>query len=73
MVIVLAPLRKHGPDRSYTEDRTLSKRNPYDIAALSQFPDEEEGIFPFACTFKVRQVEEAKGLTTISLHSVDCY
>ena len=26
MVIVLAPLRKHGPDRNYTEDRTLSVR-----------------------------------------------
>jgi putative transposase len=25
IVIVLAPLRKHGPKRSYTEDRTLSK------------------------------------------------
>ncbi|WP_412049201.1 hypothetical protein ACK6D9_15670 [Hoeflea sp. Naph1] len=24
IVIVLAPLRKHGPKRSYTEDRTLS-------------------------------------------------
>ncbi|WP_417426617.1 hypothetical protein, partial [Hoeflea sp.] len=24
IVIVLAPLKKHGPKRSYTEDRTLS-------------------------------------------------
>jgi len=24
IVIVLAPCRKHGPNRSYTEDRTLS-------------------------------------------------
>jgi hypothetical protein len=27
MVIVLAPLRKHGPNPSYTEDRTLSFDN----------------------------------------------
>src|SRR5690606_37303995 len=26
IVTVLAPLRKHGPKRSYTEDRTLSLR-----------------------------------------------
>lgn len=49
------------------------KRNSYDIAALSEFPDEEEGIFPFACTFRVHKMEEAQGMTTISLHSVDCY
>jgi len=28
IVIVLAPLRKHGPNPSYTEDRTLSLAAP---------------------------------------------
>ncbi|MFG6532047.1 MULTISPECIES: sensor histidine kinase [unclassified Sulfitobacter] len=36
MVIVLAPLRKHGPDCNYTEDRTLSANPPVYVNADAQ-------------------------------------
>jgi len=38
-VIVLAPLRKHGPKRSYTEDRTLSKQFRRNYSDPTRGPD----------------------------------
>ncbi|WP_411976390.1 ATP-binding domain-containing protein [Sulfitobacter faviae] len=63
MVIVLAPLRKHGPDRNYTEDRTLSwiateverfigaGLNPEDILIISLDDRHAKGYFRKITTF----------------------
>ncbi|MET4128880.1 hypothetical protein, partial [Roseovarius sp. MBR-6] len=40
IVIVLTPLKKHGPKRSYTEDRTLSP-----LPARPQNPPKSAGFF----------------------------
>lgn len=47
------------------------KRNAYDIAAYSIFPDEREVLFPVACTFRVKSIERAGRSTHIRIETVD--
>lgn len=50
------------------------KRSPYRIADFSAYPDEQEVVFPIACTYRVLAVErETPTRTKISLESVDFY
>lgn len=50
------------------------KRNPYDIAAFSTFPDEREVVFPIACTYRVLNIEKTAGSKMqIRLETVDFY
>ncbi|MEW2914940.1 ADP-ribosyltransferase [Leisingera sp. JC11] len=49
------------------------KRNPYDVSALSAYPEEEEAVFPIACTFRVQKISRTSELTEIRVRSIDHY
>ena len=49
------------------------KRNAYDIAAYSIFPDEREVLFPVACTFRVKSIERWDRRAHICIETVDQY
>ncbi len=49
------------------------KRNPYDISGLSDFPDEEEVVFPTSCTYRVTDATERNGIVHIAIQTVDQY
>lgn len=48
-----------------------NKRYPRSIAHLSFFPYEEEVIYPIACAYRIKSVENSSNITTISLSTVD--
>ena len=47
------------------------KRFPRDISRLSEFPDEEEVLYPIACAYRVHYIRKEKNLTTIGIATVD--
>ena len=47
------------------------KRFPRDISKLSDFPDEEEVIYPSACAYRVHYIEKQNNLVIIGIATVD--
>lgn len=47
------------------------KRFPRDISQLSDFPEEEEVLYPIACAYRVRYIKKEKNITTIGIVTVD--
>jgi hypothetical protein len=58
------------PGGSYS---MYGKRNPFDIAEHSAFPDEQEVVFPIACTYRVTSTRKNGRRSLISLETVDQY
>lgn len=47
------------------------KRFPRDVAHLSDFPEEQEVIYPLACAYRVRYKKIENGITIIGIATVD--
>ena len=58
------------PGGSYS---MYGKRNPFNISEHSNFPGEQEVVFPIACTYRVINIRKDAHRTLISLQTVDQY